>query len=611
MSIKKNQLEKLLTRRAVIVMAGQLGLLSVLAGRLVWVQGFASSDLRAKADGNNIKTIPLLTKRGIIFDRHGVILASNTRNLQVLIVPERSESISESLNKLSKYVEIPQHIRKKVLKKQKQNNQYKPIRILANLDWETFSSISLNLSSMQEVELTQGHIRYYPFSNLTSHVLGYVSTVSEREQRQSRDPMLNIADYQIGKTGIEKVYESSLRGKGGSRIIEVNARGKQVQQVSTIYPKPGKQLDLSLDIRVQQILSEQFDPYRRAAGVVMDVNTGEVIASVSKPSFDANEFSSGLNNNTWNLLLRHPDTPLTDKVISGQYAPGSTFKIVSLLAGLEYNVAQNLSTVCKGYFSLGKSVFHCWKKTGHGKVDVQTGFRWSCDVWYYTLAIRLGLNPMVSTAQKLGLGLPTGIELIGEKPGLIPTKEWRRKQYNKPWQDGETVINAIGQGFVLTTPLQLAQMVARVATGKAVKVTMEKKLNPAEIEFPKLDIRPENLSLIRQLMFDVVNAKDGTGRTAKIYSEVNALAGKTGTSQVRRITKLERKKGVIKNEGLDWLLRDHSVFVAFAPAYRPRWSISIVVEHAGSGSRVAAPIASRVMNYIQTIYPNQTEKKLF
>jgi penicillin-binding protein 2 len=445
-----------------------------------------------------------------------------------------------------------------------------------------------------------------------THVLGYVSSVSEREQ--TGDPLLELPGFRIGKQGAEKQHDPQLRGSAGTSHLEVNALGRVIREVRREESKPGRDLVLTLDAGLQTLVHDRLKGERSAAAVVLDASNGDVLALVSSPGYDPNIFNAGLSRQTWNALVRDPLSPLTNKAIAGHYAPGSTFKMMVALAGLEAGINPETTAYCPGFMRLGKGRFHCWKRGGHGRVNMYQGIQQSCDVFFYDLSRKVGIDRIAAMAKRFGLGATVGIDLPGERGGMIPTRAWKRANFGESWQGGETLVSAIGQGFVLATPLQLAVMVARIANGGyAVRPRLTRPLAPPgeaaepnaveEVEtaeaFPSLGIPEAHLRFIHTAMDLVTNSRRGTARGARIKEEGWEMAGKTGTSQVRRITMAERAAGITKNKDLPWRRRDHALFVAFAPVHSPRYACAVVVEHGGGGSAVAAPIVRDILTETQ------------
>jgi len=596
---------KLFARRAFILGGGQALIFAGLAGRMYYLQVSEAKRYQVLAEDNRISLRLLAPLRGRILDRRGVPMAINVRNYTIEIIPEEAGDVSEMLDRLDTLVDVTPVDRKRILKEARRRRAFVPIKVRENLSWEEVSRVEVNTPDLPGIGIKQGQTRYYPYGPAVAHVLGYVAPVSEKEQKG--DPLLQHPGFRTGKNGIEKQYDLALRGAAGNVAVEVNALGRKVQELDDrkTEAQPGTDLKLTLDMGVQEFTANRIKQERRASVVAMDVHSGDVLAMVSMPSFDPNGFNEGLSDEAWRSLINNPDHPLTNKAIAGQYAPGSTFKLVVALAAMEAGIPASLTTSCYGSIQLGDRKFHCWKKYGHGTLDLVGAIRESCDIYFYELALRVGIDKIGAMARRLGLGGAIGIDMPGERRGLIPTKNWKRATIGVDWQRGETLVAGIGQGYVLATPLQLAVMTSRIVNGGfAVKprVTLPGETDELAppVNFPPIGLPEWALRTVRRGMFEVVNnPQGGTAFGARIPEKQFAMGGKTGTSQVRRISMAERDRGVRKNKDLAWLERDHALFVGYAPISAPRYAVSVVVEHGGGGSKVAAPIARDVLRELQ------------
>lgn len=588
-----------LTRRTLVLGGIKLGLLSTLVGRLYYLQVVESQRYTMLAEENRISLRLVAPSRGPIVDRFGVPLAVNQQNYRVVVVAERTRNLHDTLDKISQVVPLTDADRRRVMREVQRKRRFVPVTVRENLNWDQVSTIELNTPDLPGVSIDVGEIRHYPFTESTAHILGYVGAVSEAEL-QKGDPVLSLPGFRTGKNGIEKYHEKALRGSAGTSQLEVNAVGRVIRELSRDEGQPGREVQLTLDIGLQQFMQNRLAQEKSAAGVVMDVNTGGIYALCSHPSYDPNQFTMGINAELWEELLSNPTTPLTNKAVAGQYAPGSTFKMVVAMAALESGLLSNRHTVyCPGHMDLGDHRFHCWKKGGHGTMDMVGALRHSCDVFFYDVSRRIGIDRIADMAHRFGMGEKLGLDLPHERPGLIPSIDWKKAALGSSWQQGETLVASIGQGYVLSTPLQLAVMTARIANGGfAVKPHLTKQIRQGPTEqtvWPGIGVRKEHLDLVVRGMTEVVNAPNGTAFKARIAEAGMEMAGKTGTAQVRRITMAERSTGVRKNEDLPWRERDHALFVAFAPVHAPRYACSIIVEHGGGGSAVAAPIARDIL----------------
>jgi penicillin-binding protein 2 len=603
--LRDNDRHKLFNRRTAMLAGGQAVLLSVLAGRLYYLQVVESERYRTLADENRINLRLLPPPRGRIVDRFGVAIADNQQNYRVLLIPEDTRDADLTLSALGQIIPISQGERRRILRDVKRNRSFVPVTVRENLSWKSAARIEVNAPDLPGIMIDVGQSRSYPHGENLAHALGYVAAVSPGEL--TGDPLLELPGFRVGKAGLEKIHDLALRGKGGASHVEVNAFGRVIRELQRRDGEPGSEVQLSIDMGLQRMVGERLGE-ESASAVVIDVHSGEVLAMASTPAFDPNAFNKGLNTAEWQALIGNSRAPLTNKAIAGQYAPGSTFKMAVLLAALEKGVMSPDSQVfCPGFMELGNARFHCWKKHGHGLVNAKSAITQSCDVYFYEAARRTGIERIAAMAKRLGLGARLGIDLPGEKAGLVPTPKWKRGAMEASWQKGETVITGIGQGYLLVTPLQLVVMTARLVNGGMAltpRLTRAVARHPsAEVveddPFESLNIPPHHLALIRSAMSDVMNSPYGTARRSKIEKPEWAMGGKTGTVQVRRITKAEREVGVIKNKDLPWKYRDHALFVGFAPVDNPRYAVSVVVEHGGGGSSVAAPIARDILEEAQ------------
>jgi penicillin-binding protein 2 len=622
-----NERYRAFTRRALVVGGAQAALFAVLAGRMYYLQVIEAERYATLAEDNRINLRLLPPPRGRIVDRFGVPVAVNQQNYRVVLVREQARDVKQTLDLLSEVIRLPEEEFARILREAKHKRAFVPVSVRDYLSWEEVSRIEVNAPDLPGVNIEVGQTRNYPFAESMTHVLGYVSSVNESEQ--TGDPLLELPGFRIGKQGAEKQYDLQLRGTAGSSHLEVNALGRVIREIRREEGKPGRDLVLTLDSALQIFTHERLKGERSASAVVLDVRNGDVLALASSPGYDPNIFNTGLTQKTWNSLVHNPLSPLTNKAIAGQYAPGSTFKMMVALAGLEAGISPEASNYCPGFMRLGRGRFHCWKRQGHGRVNMYGGIKHSCDVFFYDLSRKIGIDRIAEMANRFGLGAPVEIDLPGERGGTIPTRAWKRATIGEAWQGGETLVSAIGQGFVLATPLQLAVMAARIANGGyAVKPRLTRPLTPgvepaeaapepalgaegsvaAEAsKLPSLNISKAHMRVIHKAMDMVTNDKRGTAYRARIKEDGWEMAGKTGTSQVRRITMAERAAGITKNEDLPWRRRDHALFVCFAPVDNPRYACAVVVEHGGGGSKVAAPIARDILTETQRRDPSATD----
>ncbi|MBE1237350.1 penicillin-binding protein 2 [Phaeovibrio sulfidiphilus] len=610
---------RIFTRRALLLGGGQAALMAVLVGRLYYLQIIESDTFRRAADRNRFTIRLIPPPRGEITDRFGVPMALNRRNYQVSVISEdiirRARTIDERitavngvLRHLGRVVTLPEFDIERVLTEVRKHRAFVPIPIRENLTWDEMARIQVNKPSLPGILIEEGLTRFYPQAELSSHLLGYVSSVAEEDLMDDDDPLLHLPGFRIGKQGIERSYDRPLRGTAGARRMEVNAYGRVMAQQVTREATRGQKVALTIDMRLQEFAARRLGE-ESAGAVVMDVHTGEILALVSTPGYEPNAFSRGLTPDEWSALSKNPRAPMINKAVGGQYSPGSTFKMVVALAGLEAGVmSPNEYIYCPGHTQLGSHRFHCWKRGGHGAVNLVAALAGSCDVYFYEIARRCGVDRIAAMARKLGMGELLDIGVNGERPGLMPTRAWKLATRGENWHPGETLNVGIGQGYVLTTPLQLALMTARIANGGLKVMPTLCRQTPDELlagvpadrtlaaAAPEsLNIPKAHLDLVRFGMWSVINGGGGTARRSAIPVPGWELAGKTGTTQVRRITAAERAAGVRKAHQLPWEHRDHALFVCYAPYDAPRYACSVIVEHGGGGSSVAAPIARDIM----------------
>ncbi|MFL2787556.1 MAG: penicillin-binding protein 2 [Paracoccaceae bacterium] len=530
----------------------------------------------------------------------GLLIASNVQNYRAVIIREDVENLESLLNNLQTLLKISdekkQAIRKLVLK----HSPFVPITVLNNLSWSNVAKISVNAPVLHGLTADVGLNRHYPRGADYAHLLGYVGPVSDFDlkKRDDNDPLLKIPRFQIGKTGVEAKLERALRGNAGTKRIEVNAKGRVIRELSRQESSPGQSVQMTIDTGLQNFALARLGK-KSASAVVMRVDNGDLLSMASSPSFDTNLFVEGISTNDYAALRDNEFRPLADKSVQGIYPPGSTFKMVIALAALDEGLIRpNEKIRCDGHIELADRKFHCWKRLGHEEITLTEALEQSCDVFFYDLALRVGIEKITQMAKRLGIGIKHNLPLSGVARGLSPTKNWKLKTQGESWVLGDTLNVGIGQGYVLASPLQLAVMAARIASGKVVEPRIIKRVNGVEQKIPnqlKLDIDPNALGIIRSGMYEVSNGIKGTARKSKIAISEISMAAKTGTSQVRNITSKERATGVIPNEKLPYNRRDHALFVGFAPYNQPKYAIAVVVEHGGGGSKVAAPIARDIM----------------
>ena len=590
----------LFNRRAIVVGGAKVALVSALIGRLYYLQVVESDRYKTLADENRINLRLLAPPRGYIVDRNGEPLAVNDKSYRVVIVGEKAADVSETLVKLSSILPLDEEARTRIEGEVGKNRSFIPVTIAENLTWRQVAQIEVNSLSLPGVSIETGQTRRYPQKDVAAHIVGHVGAVNKDEL--TGDPLLEIPDFKIGKTGVERFYDLALRGRSGAMQVEVNAFGRVIRNLSREPGRRGDDVSLTIDMPLQRFAMKRLARERSAAAVAMDVHNGEVFALASAPSYDPNAFVEGMSTAEWRALSTNTLSPLQNKSAAGLYHPGSTIKQLVLLAALEAGIDPYQTVFCNGHYDYEEDRFHCWKRGGHGRMNGVQAIAESCDVYFYELALKVGIDRIAAMMNRFGLGAPIGLDFGIEAGGVVPTRDWKLTNIGDRWRIGDTIVASIGQGYMLTTPLQLAVMTARMVNGGyAVRPRLSRQLFDPErgLYTPPpaapIGVPPEHLALVREGMDKVVNHSSGTARKLKIDNPAFAFGGKTGTAQVRRITMAERERGVLKNEDLPWEQRDHALFVGYAPLKAPRYAVSVVVEHGGGGSAVAAPLARELL----------------
>jgi len=592
------------TRRTLLLGVGATALLGGLVARMYQLQILEADKYKTLAEDNRINLQLLPPPRGRIIDRQNIELAGNRPNYRALLVPDQTSSIDESLDLLARFVEVTPKQREKVKRESRTKAGLSAVTAADGLDWNTFSKINLAAPDLPGIVADVGQVRTYPFGVELSHVLGYVAAVSENDlkTRNDGDPLLKLPGFPIGKNGVEKAVDRELRGKGGVRQVEVNAHGRVIRELDRKEGKPGADVELTLDIDLQRFAQERMKG-ESASVVAIDIQNGDILAFVSSPGFDPNEFITGFSQKRWEEMNEDPMKPLLNKALAGEYAPGSTFKVCTGLAGLAVGAIDGNTRIrCPGYLRLGSHVFHCHRGGGHGSLTVADALKVSCNVFFYEVGRRIGLDAISDMAHKLGLGEKFGFQVPGERRGSIPSTAWKMERFGQDVLPGDALNAAIGQGYVTATPLQLAVMVARVANGGyAVVPRIVRAVGGAPVSPPlpvPLGIAPESIALIHHGMDAVVNGAGGTAGRSRLTGDFK-MAGKTGTAQVRGTKAVG---GTLKGNAVPWHLRNHAPFICFAPVEAPRYAMAAVVEHGQGGGKAAAPIAKDIMQMLLEKY---------
>ncbi len=582
---------QVISRRSVVLGACKLSAVSLLFGRLYYLQFMKADSYKTRAENNRISTQLLRPSRGVIRDRNGNALAENNRFFRLVLERRSQEQTEKALRKLGGLLNLPVERYADLKKTLLSTPAGRSVTIKDHLSWSEVSQLEFHTPELPGVGIEEREQRHYAMKDSLAHMLGYVGAVSEKELRPDM-PVLRLPEFKIGKNGVEKTMEDDLRGTPGLQQLEVNANGLTVRALKKRESESGRDLTLTIDKDLQHYAFERLGE-ESGAVVVMDVLNGEVLAAVSTPAYDPNIFSRSISHDYWNSLRDNPKIPLLNKITAGQYPPGSTFKMIVALAAMEDGLATYHTKVhCPGHYFVGKHRFNCWKAGGHGLMNVSSALTESCDTYFYTMAEKLGIEKITEMSKRFGLGAVTEIGTPDEKSGLLPSAEWKRKRYGEIWLPGDTVNSAIGQGYVLSTPMQLAVMTARLANGgRAVKPTLYRPVKGEVRPLPKtLGIDVKNMEIIQQAMWKVVNHQKGTARASAFPNHEIKMAGKTGTSQVKKIYKRGQDQSKIP-----WADRHHALFVGYAPFNDPRYAISVVIEHGGGGASAAAPVARDIL----------------
>jgi penicillin-binding protein 2 len=583
----------------------------ILLIRLFFLQVIKGEEFRRLSENNSIRLQNIDPSRGMIFDRGGKLLVDNRPSFDVSIILKDARPVKETIKNLSGYIKIPADDLMMKIASKKDISLYKPVLLKQDIGRDTMAAIEVHKYELPGIGVNVRPIRYYINKESAAHLMGYLGEISSGELSSGKFPGRRQGDL-IGKFGVEKAYESFLRGKRGGRQVEVNAVGQVVKVLKTVDSHPGYNFHLTIDKALQEKAEELLEGIVGAA-VAMEPATGQILAFASNPSFDQNRFVSGMSQDQWDSLTSDPLKPLTDRVVQGEYAPASTYKIVTAIAGLEEGVIdENTTFTCPGYYKFQNREYRCWKKEGHGTLSIVKALAQSCDVFFYNVGQRVGVDRLAWYAKECGLGAKTGVNLDNEMPGLIPTAEWKNRRFGVEWQEGETLSIAIGQGFNLVTPLQMVTLTSAVANGgtryrpeilKHMEAAEGKRVRDTEPhKIGSLPVSSEMLELVKQGLWEVVNSEKGTARGARIHGF--DVSGKTGTAQV-----ISRKEDEDEtDEELPDHLKPHAWFIAYAPSENPKIAVSVIVEHGEHGSGAAAPVAKEMIKtYLRG---DKYEKKL-
>jgi penicillin-binding protein 2 len=586
------------TRRALLMMGGQVAVFGGLAAKLYQVQVVQGERYATLAEGNRISARLIAPPRGRILDRFGTVLAGNRLNWRALLIAEQTSNVAATLDHFSRIVPLADHERARVERETHRRRRFIPVMVREFLSWEDMARIEVNAPDLPGILVDVGTTRMYPFGEQFAHLVGYVAPPAEADVAD--DPQLALPGLRIGRAGLEKQHDRELRGRAGAVQLEVNALGRVVRELDRQEGAPGDDVGLTIDAELQRAVLDRLGD-ATASAVVLDCRNGEVLAMASNPSFDPALFNAGVSQARWSEWAQNSRTPLLNRATAGLYAPGSTFKMAVAMAALEARtVGPHDRFHCPGYLDLGNARFHCWRQHGHGSLDMRGGLKQSCDVFFYEVARRTGIDRVAAMAHRLGLGASLDIDLPGARSGFMPTREWRAGE-GRHWSLGDTVIAGIGQGYMQVTPLQLATYAARVATGRRVEPHLTRKLagvlqpGSQPSDRPGLHLSDPTLRIVREAMWAVVNEPGGTAPQSRLPDPRWQMSGKTGSAQVRRVSREQREQGHFDSAKLPWEYRPHALFVAYAPHDAPRYALAVVVEHGNAGAATAGPIVRDIM----------------
>ncbi len=575
--------------RISVLIGVQIIVLMVVLLRLFFLQVVYWNHYKTLAEDNRTRVQPLFSSRGEILDRWGAAIVTNIKSYDAYIIPDTIQDLTKTIQAAATILHLSPSAQTEIIKNIKKRPRFFPTILKENINWPELATLELRNLELPGIYIQQSHARNYMLKNEASQIIGYISTPNQQEAQ--KDKILLSPGAKVGKNGLEYQYEQLLRGIPGQKIIEVNARGRSIRELSTISSHPGHPLQLTIDFDLQKYTGDLLGPYKSACAIVLNIKTGEILTMVSTPGYDPSSFFHGISRDKWKALIGDPLAPMTNKAISGRYSPGSSFKILIALAALKAGINPKDKVYCPGHMMLGKHKFHCWKwkDHGHGYVDMEQALAQSCDVYFYEIALRIKEKPILEIAKLFGINQKTGIDLPSECAGFIADPEWKKRVKKEAWYPGDTILTSIGQGYVLMSPLQLVTMIATIANG-GYKIhphlAMKKDKN-----FPpgvSLNLPPEHLHFILQALGKVVNDPHGSAYRSRIGQPGREMGGKTSTSQVRRITTAERQSGLRSEQQVPWELRDTSIFVGFAPVDNPQYASVVIGEHEGWGSGFAA-----------------------
>lgn len=574
------------SRRATMLGIIQGGIGAMLIGRMAWLSVAENERYQLLAESNRVNLTLIPPRRGWIVDRNGRAIANNRTDFRIDLIPERIEDVQRVLADLTRLLRLDPEDHARIAKELESARGLQPVPVAENLDWERYASVVVRQPELPGVAPTQGYARNYPAGPAVAHLIGYVGTATAEQYKETRNPLYLAPGFKIGKDGLEKALENNLRGTPGAKRVEVTARGRPVRDLETRSDTPGQTVKLTIDAGLQEYASRRLGNESGSA-VVIDVQNGGILAMASMPAFDPNSFSRGIGRLEWGMLREDDHLPLMNKALQGLYPPGSTFKPATALAALRSGVDPNRTVFCGGGYQLGNRFFRCLGR--HGSVNLHRAIARSCNTYFYTMGREVGMDAVADAARQLGLGAEYPLPFPSQRYGTVPDPAWKLRKYDQKWTPSDTLNAAIGQGYILASPLQLAVQASRIASGRGL---VPRILADAPIVAPALDVTPERMALIRSGMDEVVNGA-GTAVRSRLQLDGIRMGGKTGTAQVRRIA-----GGARGGLNVPWKYRDHGLFIGFAPVDAPRYAVAVVVEHGMSGSGAAAPVARDLLTYL-------------
>jgi penicillin-binding protein 2 len=586
----------LFTRRAFVIGTGQIGVAALLAGRMGYIAIAENQRYSDLAESNRVHMRLIPPRRGWIVDRYGNPIAINRGDVRIDIIPDLLQDKERVISELTQLLGLPAEEVQRIRDELASASGYQPVAVAEHVPPDKYFAVSVRQPELPGVAPLRAFTRYYPEGAAVGHLVGYVGIPNRAEfEAEQRNPLLITPGFKVGKEGVEKVMEQRLRGRPGAARVEVTARGRLIRELQTLPDTRGAPLRTTIDAGLQSFAARRAGEQSAALSVI-DCRTGDILALVSMPCYDPNSFSDGISHTEWDMMAQDERHPLINKVLGGLYPPGSTSKPMTSLALLEAGVDPEERVTCTGAYRVGNAVFHCASRGGHGPIALHEAIIKSCDIYYYAMGRRVGIAPLAAMARRMSLGERYDLPFPSQRFGTVPDAAWLMRREHRAWAEYDTVNMSIGQGYLLVNPLQQAVMMARMASGRMLQPRLLAD-RPVDLGAP-LPVSPEHRAFVLDGMDGVVNSGRGTASVARLPVENIKMGGKTGTAQVRNITRGERASGVRSNESLAWRLRDHSWFVAFAPVGAPRYACAAIVEHGGWGASAAAPLVRDVMTYL-------------